>query len=165
MPSFNNSLVNCTVNISQDRKTIHVSGSVKNASSYSEMLLLAPNPPDNISSYSGGFLPFPCEQIAYENTPNSYNIPSSGSFNVTFVYPNSYYTPDGLTKIKSPVLFVLDSELVVFELDDICPLKTLRDRVRGKPEFYATKEFLLPIDTAENVMKAYCKAKYTYNIA
>lgn len=164
MFNFNNSFLNCTVNINQDKK-ININGTITNPSLFNDMLILAPNPPNNLSSYSGSFLPFPCEEIAYENTPNVYNIPKSGIFNINFVYPNSYYTPDGLNKIKSPITFVLDSNVFIFELNDVCPLKTLRDRVRGDPNFYASKEYLLPIDTSENIMKSYCYFKANNNIA
>ena len=34
-------------------------------------------------------------------------------------------------------------EKYIIELDDLCPLKTLRDRKRSDPSFYALKEILI----------------------
>jgi hypothetical protein len=35
---------------------------------------------------------------------------------------------------------------------------------RKNPEFYAAKDYILPIDTAENVMRAYARAKIENDI-
>jgi hypothetical protein len=45
-------------------------------------------------------------------------------------------------------------------------LRTLVNREsRTGPEFYATKYEILPVDTAEIIMKEYAKAKVSHNIA
>ena len=164
MEPTNNEYVSCIITEIEDNK-INVKGYIKNPGNYHKMIIMAPNPIDTITSFSGKGLPFPCEMIAFENTPNFETIQSNGEFNVVFLYPNSYYTPDGYTKIKSPIVFSLDNKKIIIELNDKCPLKTLRDRKRGDPNFYGTREFILPIGTAEEVMNYYSYAKLNYNIA
>jgi hypothetical protein len=164
MEPTNNEYVSCTITEIEDNK-INVRGFIKSPGNYHKMIIMAPNPIDTITSFSGKGLPFPCEMIAFENTPNFETISSNGEFNVVFLYPNSYYTPDGYTKIKSPIVFSLDNKKIIIELNDKCPLKTLRDRKRGDPNFYGTREFILPIGTAEEVMNYYSYAKLNYNIA
>ena len=151
--------------ITKKDNKILVSGSIKNPSLYQSMLIISPNPADRRTSYSGTALPFPSEEIAFENTKNFLEIKKDGKINVEFLFPNSYYTPDGYTKIISPVIVYLDDKKTIVELDDLCPLKTLRDRVRGNPSFYGTREFLLPVANAEDVMINYANAKVIHNIA
>jgi hypothetical protein len=163
MESINNEYIQCTIEKIQNN--VVIKGFVKNPANYKKMAIMAPNPPDSITSFSGKNLPFPCEMIAFENTPNFQIIPSEGNIIATFIYPNSYYSPDGRTKIKSPIIVSLDGKKIIVELKDTCPLKTLRDRTRGDPNFYGMKEFILPIGTAEEVMRNYAFAKSAHNIA
>ena len=52
-----------------------------------------------------------------------------------------------------------------YELFDLNNLRTLINRESRKgPEFYGNKDAILPIDTAENVMYAYSKAKIENDI-
>ena len=46
-------------------------------------------------------------------------------------------------------------------------MRTLANRSAKQqgPEFYAAKDYLLPIANAENVMRAYSKAKIEHDIA
>jgi len=164
METTDNEYVKCNITEIENNK-IKISGIVKNSLNYRKMIITAPNPIDTITSFSGKGLPFPCEAIAFENTPNFSVIDGTGLIDVTFLYPNSYYTPDGYTKIKSPIVISLDDKKIIIELKDKCPLKTLRDRVRGTPNFYGVREFILPIGTAEEVMHNYSYAKLNYNIA
>ena len=163
MKSFENEYVKCDINI--NGKKIIINGIIKNAFKYKNLAIMSPNPPDRISSHSGKNLPFPCEAIAFENTPNFKIIGNDGIFNVTFDYPNSYYSPDGLRKIVSPIIFSLDAIKILYELEDRDVLKTLRDRKRGDPFFYGTRELILPVGTAEQVMNNYSYAKIHNNIA
>lgn len=168
---FNNEYVSCSIIFSNDYKTLNIQGNVKNPMAYNKMLLVAPNPIDRMSNYSGSGLPFPCADIAFDNTPNNLIIDGTGSFNTTFKYPNSYYGQSGNNKVVSSIFFILDSgsnkEYVRFELKDLCVLRTLVDRASKKkgPEYYAARDYVLPVDTAENVMRAYSKAKIEYDIA
>jgi hypothetical protein len=164
METTDNEYVKCNITEIPNNK-IKISGIVKNPSLYKKMAITAPNPIDTITSFSGKGLPFPCEMIAFENTPNFKMIDGTGIIDVTFLYPNSYYTPDGYNKIKSPIVISLDNKKIIIELKDKCPLKTIRDRTRGNPSFYGVREFILPIGTAEEVMNNYAYAKVNYNIA
>ena len=164
MKKVDNEYISCVIEKSNNNK-ITINGFVKNYMNYSKMAIMAPNPIDTITSFSGKGLPFPCELIAFENTPNFEIIPSNGIINVEFLYPNSYYSPNGYTKIISPVIISLDGKKIIIQLDDMCPLKTLRDRSRGDPKFYGMRELILPIGTAEEVMHNYAYAKINYNIA
>ena len=61
----------------------------------------ASNPPTNCSSFAGSGLPYPNEEIAYQNTPNQgvielYDI----NFSLNLQKPNSYYKNLGKTFIK-----------------------------------------------------------------
>lgn len=161
--TFDNQYAN--INIKNINYKLYIKGFIKSPNNYKNKAIIAPNPIDKITSFSGNGLPFPCETIAFENTPNFSIIPDNGKIDVIFSYPNSYYTPDGYTKIKSPIIIHLDEIKIIIELKDICPLKTLRDRVRGNPNFYGLRELILPVGTAENVMNNYSKAKLIYNIA
>jgi hypothetical protein len=163
--SFNDNYVNINVNINNINNTIEIKGTLKNASSYKNKKLIAPNTYDKIASYSGSYIPFPNFDIATENTKNSYEIPNNGSIETVFSYPNSYYSEDGYTKIKSPIILIIDDLKMIYELEDKYPLKTIRDRVRGDPSFYALKDVLLPVATAEETMYNYMYAKFKYNIA
>jgi tRNA uridine 5-carbamoylmethylation protein Kti12 len=155
--------MSCIVELND--KKITIKGTLHNPAVYKNKIITAPNPPDIRTSYSGTALPFPNETIAFENTKNHAIIDNSGIINITFNFPNSYYTPDGCTKVKSPIMLILDEKKIVYELDDICPLKTLRQRVSSNPSFYAVKEVLLPVATAEHTMYNYSTAKVAYNIA
>lgn len=164
--TIDNEFISCTIiENDTDVNFININGIIKNPQFYKKMVVMAPNPIDKITSFSGKGLPFPCEMIAFDNTPNFKTINNDGNINVIFKYPNSYYTPDGYNKISSPVVFSLDDKKIIIELKDLCPLKTLRDRKRGDPNFYGVREFVLPIGTAEEVMNNYSYAKYTLNIA
>ena len=164
MKKVDNEYINCIVEKKNNNK-IKISGFIKNYMNYSKMAIMAPNPIDKITSFSGKGLPFPCELIAFENTPNFEIINSTGRIDVLFDYPNSYYTPNGYTKIISPIIISLDGKKIIIQLNDLCPLKTLRDRSRGDPNFYGMRELILPVGTAEEVMNNYAYAKLHYNIA
>lgn len=155
--------IDCLITL-VDKKII-IKGYLKNPSIYKKKIIKAPNPPNLLYSYSGSCLPYPCEEIALENTKNIKTINDDGIIDCVFSFPNSFYSIDGYTKIKSPIILYLDNNKYIYELFDLCPLKTIRDRVRGNPSFYAIKELILPVATAENNMYNYSHAKINYNIA
>jgi len=163
MKSFENDYVKINVNIIEDK--VSIKGNIKNPSKFNKMLILAPNPPDKITSWSGKNLPFPSEFVAYENTKNLKILDKSGEIDVIFEYPNSYYTPSGTTKVISPIIVSLDGNESIFNLEDRYLLKTLTDRKRSDPFFYSTRELILPVGTAQQVMNNYAYAKLNYNIA
>lgn len=161
--NISDNIINCYFELNNNK--LIIKGSLHNPAIYKNKIITAPNPPDIKTSYSGSALPFPNEEIAFENTKNRFEITNNGVIDITFTFPNSYYSPDGKTKIKSPIMLILDDKKTIYELVDLCPLKTLNDRIRGNPSFYAVKEVLLPVATAENTMYNYSQAKFKYNIA
>jgi hypothetical protein len=168
---FNDEYTGFSVTFSNDYTSLQISGSIKNYAQFNNIVIIAANPIDKMSNYSGSGLPFPNYEIAFENTQNIHKVDTSGSFNnITFKYPNSFYTPDGINKIKPSIYFLFtdinnNSFRVQYELHDILALRTLINRSsRKNPEFYGAKDYILPIDTAEKVMYAYSRAKIENDI-
>jgi hypothetical protein len=133
-------------------------GSMKNPSQFSKIELMAPNPIQRLMNYYGSALPYPCAQIAFDNTPNYVDLTrlvdgattAPTDFNVVFDYPNGYYTADHSDLVAPSIFFALTPIsatipiYVRFELPNPHPLKTLtyRPGFRKGPEFYAKKEAL-----------------------
>ena len=170
---FNDEYTSFSVAFNGDHSLLQITGSVKNNALYNSVVINAANPIDRMTNYSGSVLPFPNYEIAFENTPNIHKVDSSGTFNISFKYPNSFYMPDGINKIIPSIYFVItdgtnganNSFRIQYELHDIVALRTLVNRsARKNPEFYAAKDYILPIDTAENVMRAYARAKIENDI-
>jgi hypothetical protein len=151
-------------NFQFNNNNLIIKGVFKNTTIFKNIVICAPNPPDIRTSYSGTALPFPNEEIAFHNTINYYKV-IDPVINILFKIPNSYYSADGYNKIVTPIMLIIDDKKIIYELDDLCPLKTIRDRVRGNPSFYAIKEVILPVATSENNMYNYASAKLNYNIA
>jgi hypothetical protein len=105
---FSDEYTDFSVVYSKDYSSINIKGSVKNKIIYNNIIIIAPNPIDRMSNYSGSGLPFPNYEIAFENTPNIHKIDTSGVFDISFKYPNSFYMTDGLNKIKIIYLYILD---------------------------------------------------------
>lgn len=168
---FRNEYVQCKIDIIGKHESINLHGSVINANLYKNVLISASNPIDKRASYHGTGLPFPCADIAFENSQNNYKVDQTGFFDVTFSYPNSYYTVADKHRINPSVFFIIDKmdglpELIRFELPDPYSLRTLTNReTRKGPEFYSDKYDLLPVDTAEVIMKTYANIKETKKIA
>ena len=168
---FKNDLVMCKVEFLENCSGIRIIGNIPNRDIYSKVMLIAPNPIDKMSSYSGTGLPYPCADVAFESSKNTHEINVTGSFNAKFSYPNSYYTVANKVKVISSIFFILEKrngekEFVRFELKDMYPLRTLVNREsRSGPEFYSEKYNILPVDTAEAIMKEYAKIKVSNKIA
>ena len=68
----------------------------------------AANPPTFSSNFSGSGMPFPNEEIAYENTPNRNVVEvNGGSFSFLLKFPNSYYINMGTELIEPHVKMIL----------------------------------------------------------
>jgi hypothetical protein len=164
--------VACKSQINPDR-TVSFQAIVKSPSQYASMTVMAANPINRMTNYSGSGLPFPCSQIAFENSPNVATIPISGEIATTFVYPNSYYTSDMRTRICPSIFFLLKHSdgqqpiVVQHKLDEELPLRTLVHRpghAKG-PQFYSAKEELIGIRSAEATMRTLKEYKSQYDIA
>jgi hypothetical protein len=110
----------------------------------------AANPPTYNSNFSGSGLPYPTEEIAYDNTPNRGVVEIiNGEFNFSIRYPNSYYINMGTIYIEPHVkLTIVDKdnnsigEVKSINLGEGIPFRTLtwpvqRDWNKG-PLFYKT---------------------------
>lgn len=110
----------------------------------------ASNPPTYNSNFSGSGLPYPSEDIAFENTPNRGVVEIiNGVFNFSIRYPNSYYINMGTVYIEPHVkLTIVDKdnnnigETKSVNLGTGIPFRTLtwpieRDWSKG-PLFYKT---------------------------
>tara|TARA_Y100000389_G_scaffold108069_1_gene105218 strand:- start:1732 stop:2235 length:504 start_codon:yes stop_codon:yes gene_type:complete len=165
---YNNEYVSGNIDFLNNNK-IKINGKLhKNA----KVHIIASNPPNKLSSYSGNSLPFPSTEIAFENTVNKYEI-IGNSYNTEFIYPNSYYCiSKSNNKIPPSIYFVIDynkenSVSIRIELPDLCQLKTLthRNSMKHIPEFYDSKYHVLPVATAEKTMKNYAIYKKVANKA
>jgi hypothetical protein len=153
------------LNVIKNDLMLNIIGSIKFSDQYSKVLIIAPNPIDRMINYSGSGLPFPNENIAFENTPNYQIIDKSGNININFKYPNSFYSRNGKNKIVSSIFIELTkldgtSFQLQYELEDLNNLRTLINRENRKgPEFYGAKDSILPIANSDIVMHEYAKAK------
>lgn len=170
MFNFRNDYVDCVLDIVG--RHVRVAGNVRVPSSFDKMIVMAPNSIDRTISYTGSGLPFPCPNMAFENTPNYAIISESGGFDVTFSYPNSYYTSDTLHRVPPSVFFTLEKDgqesiNVRIDLEDELPLKTLTHRPgRSDPDFaFYNRERIIPPQSAEGVMRSLAYAKSAFNIA
>ena len=122
----------------------------------------AANPPTYNNSFSGSALPFPSEEIAYENTPNRGVVEIiNGQFSFTIRYPNSYYINIGTIYVKPHLKLILvdkDNNTIgkqrVIELGEGVPFRTLtwpsqRDWNNG-PLFYQNNN--LPVRTQNQIL-------------
>lgn len=155
-----------------DNGSLQLRGEVKDPARYVRMELIAAAPMDRMTTYSGSGLPWPCPSFALTGTPNYYAIPATGNIITTFRYPNAYYTDDAITKVPPSIYARLyapdqaDPVILRMELPDQAPLRTLTHRpTRTGPDFYAWKDVLVELTTAEKTMYAMAKAKEQHGIA
>jgi len=133
---------------------------------FNKAKLIAANPIDRMINYSGSGLPFPNSKIAFENTPNIYNITSS-LFSTEFIYPNSYYMPNGTNMIKPTIYLIVDDKIIDYhELPEILPLKKLIYRTSTSLEkYHGYKEGHLPIVDGYEKMVSYKNMKLEHDIS
>lgn len=171
--TFNNTHIQITVENVNNEKLI-INGNILEPGRFKSMELLAANPIVKQMRYATSALPFANPTIAFDQTINSYKIDASGVINnVTFIYPNSYYTVGGSNKISSSIFVVLYNNdgsqplHIRLELPDLLPLHTLTNRpnhTKG-PMYYSVKEELVEMQTAEKTARSYAEAKLKYDIA
>jgi len=122
----------------------------------------ASNPPTYNSNFSGSGLPYPTEEIAFENTPNRGVVPViNGEFTFSIRYPNSYYINMGSVLIEPHVKLILVNkdnkhigETKTVGLGEGIPFRTLtwpiqRDWNKG-PLFYKNDD--LPVRTQYQIL-------------
>lgn len=174
---ISNEYVRATLDIREDWATVLVRGSVVSPSSYAKMELIASNPIDRMTTYTGSGLPFPCAGMAFDGTPNYVEIGPSGSFEKVFAYPNAFYAQDAFEKIP-PSVFVrlyykneqLEPVYVRMELPEPVPtqVRTLthrQNRYKLGPDFYGAKTDLIGVRGAHDTMVALRNAKIYHELA
>lgn len=171
---FENEYVSCSVSIAPDEETITINGVVKVTAHFDKIEMFAANPIDSMMNYTGSGLPFPCSRVAFESTPNYCPISGEKFDNVTFMYPNSYYTEDWKRRVEPSIFFKFsratsDPVFVRFQLPQRNMLKvrtlTYRDRPRSGPQYYSMKEDAIPICGAEETMRRYADIKIHQDLA
>ena len=123
----------------------------------------ASNSPNYSVNYSGSALPFPNEDIAFDDT-NNYGMVkiNGGSFTIKLNYPNSYYKELGKVYVPPQVKLRLVteeglkiSEVYKINLGDGVPFRSLtwpRNRNwNAGPMFYCNNN--LPVRTQEQILK------------
>ena len=118
----------------------------------------AANSPTKTGSFSGSGLPYPTEEVAYENTKNQGNIEIYNlNFSLNFLKPNSYYTNQCKVLVRPHVNFMFItgenkpiSGVYKIELDNFIPYRTL-SMVRKNVMFYNNPN--LPIRNQEQILQ------------
>lgn len=166
---LSNDHVDCRVDMKDGN--LFLTGKIKTIHTFDHAEIVAANPIDRRISYSGSGLPFPCANIAFEGTPNFIKVTSdnNGEFSGVFMYPNSYYTEDGYTRVPPSIFVILkkeDSEpiFIHFELpqiDSILNVRTLtyRNKPRQGPVTFDMKHDFIGVCDAEETMLRYRDAK------
>lgn len=118
----------------------------------------ASNSPDTRASFSGSGLPFPNEEVAYQNTNNqgTYKL-INRNFSLNMIKPNSYYTNQGKVLVKPHIniMFMTGDNKALgkvykVDIEDYIPYRTL-SMVRKDVMFYHNAP--LPIRTQEQILK------------
>jgi hypothetical protein len=125
----------------------------------------AANPPTYMESVSGSALPYPNEEVAFENTPNKgmITIGSDAGFRIILQYPNKYYDQLGRILVPPQVrLRFLDeknrplSSWLVVSLGEGIPYRSLSWSEKRKwsqgPLFFAGRE-ALPVRTQAQILE------------
>ena len=175
MYSFKNDYV--ILQVEEQDQTLTLTGVIENPGDFKQMEVFAANPIDRMMNYSGSGLPFPTPSIAFENTPNVYQVDPKGTIQTQFQTPNAYYTQDKQTLVQ-PSLFIKlvpknDQEpiFVRFQLENKLPLKTLyhRDRTQNAypgrtegPMFYQRKADVLGVQGQEAILRQTAVTKANY---
>jgi hypothetical protein len=151
--------------------TLHAT--VHNPQAYSMMTCIAAAPSTRIASYAGSALPHSSPMAAFDHTPNNVEVPHYGSLVTEFLYPGSYYTWDGATKVPPSVYFLLipkssknEPIYIQFALEDPHPLRTLTHRAqRLGPEFYHKADVVGVPPSQEALLRDMQHIKTFFNVA
>ena len=131
--------------------------------------LFAAAPATRGASFAGSGLPFPSAELAFSGSPNHFEIDNSGQFDVTFLYPNAYHTPDGA--LVPPAVFAAlafdeeDVRFVKFDLPRPEALKarslTFREghRMQGAAWYYQPRAELGVPPSQEDLLKTVAALK------
>lgn len=168
---FSNEHVSLSISEDNTKSMLKISGSLTKPRLYSKRVVFAANPIDRMSNYTGSGLAFPNNDIAFENTPNYFEVPESGTIETVFYKPNSYYSPDTFTRVLPSIFIkivpidVKEEPIIIrFKLEDPLPLKSRKDRSDG-PNYYAKKSEIIGVRSQYEIMKMIKDVKTKYNVA
>ena len=167
--TINKSLEICDVVVMKnDNNVFMVNGSLNgslNLLSNVEKLYIkywASNAPTYSQSFSGSGLPYPNEDVAFQNSPNVGVVPVvNGKFSFSLSYPNSYYENMGTVYVPPQVKVkvcnntnIAVSKIQQINLGEGIPFRTLswspkRDWNKG-PMFYCNNN--LPVRTQYQIL-------------
>ena len=129
----------------------------------------AANPPTETGSFTGGGMPYPNEEIAFDNTPNKgFSFLSGLNFSVNLQFPNSYYTYlgkkyvppqlkyqlcDSSGKNCSPIYTIKLGEGIPFRYQSFPPQRSWS----AGPMFYCNPNVVVTTQAKRLVANAYPK--------
>jgi hypothetical protein len=108
-PDYNSNWKNCQLYVNNSQGNFKIKGTIPNVSSGTKVKYWASAPLPCMYSISGLGLPFPNEEVAYENTPNKgvITLDNTGKFEIKIRYPGGYYINQGETYIAPHVNFMI----------------------------------------------------------
>lgn len=136
-----------------------ITGTVKESNEEYYIKYVAANPPTYSSNFSGSGLPYPTENIAYENTLNKGVIRvEKGKFSFKINYPNSYYKNMGTVHVKPHVKVLLFNdknenigEEKILYLGEGIPFRAISRNIKNtSPLFYVNNN--LPVRTQYQIL-------------
>lgn len=168
---FSNDHVTLSISEDNTKSMIKIIGNLTNPALYSKRVVFAANPIDRMTTYTGSGLAFPNNDIAFENTPNYFEVDDSGAIETLFYKPNSYYSPDTFTRIVPSIFIKLvptnikeEPIIIRFKLEDPLPLKSRKDK-SGGPNYYAKKSEIIGVRGQHEIMQMIKDVKTQYNVA
>ncbi len=99
MPNLNLNNLNLNYMIDYETHKVHIKGNAQ-----TDFYYIAPKGIDRRLAYSGSGLPYPNEEIAFENTPTK-GLIKRGNFSITFDYPGGHYEFCSAKLIKPYIKF------------------------------------------------------------
>ena len=156
-------IINIKVDNQQNSNQYIVNGTVSgNKVNKYYVKYVAANPPTYNANFSGSGLPFPNENVAFENTPNKGTVEViNGNFTIKIKYPGSYYENMGTIYVPPQIKLLLvnkdnkpQGDNVIVKLGNGIPFRTLtwpiqRDWNKG-PNFYDIKN--LPVRSQYQIL-------------
>jgi len=160
-------IVNIKVDNEQNNNQYVVSGNVSGGNVLNKLFVKysAANPPTYNANFSGSGLPFPTEDVAFENTPNKGVVEVvNGNFMIKIKYPNSYYDNMGTIYVEPQIKLLLVTnnnkplgDALIVKLGQGIPFRTLTWPVQRSwsngPDFYDNKNIKnIPVRTQYQIL-------------
>ena len=130
---FTTGIIRGKIEFSKDLKECTVTGGFSTMPNNQQFTYNAANAPDHRASFSGSGLPFPNQEIAFENTSSKgvKKLDKSMTFAITIKTPNSYYVDMG-AGLAEPTVYI---EYAIGKAPSIVPI-VLRHKIPGRDLTY-----------------------------